>query len=208
MTQVILHGILAKEFRKNFSLAIKRPKEVFDAISCAHSNFRNRIAELANQGIHFALLVDGKKITELQELNIQKESQEIHLVPLIIGAGGTVIAGAIFGAGAVAAGGVAAFTATAINAVIIGVATMGIQMMLAPKPEMQRPESVVNSAKQSFLFSSKANVAEQGIPVPVGYGRLRVGSAVIQSTIKSYPQGFEKEIALKSDGQSLNNDRL
>jgi len=208
MTQVILHGILAKEFRKNFSLAIKRPKEVFDAISCAHSNFRNRIAELANQGIHFALLVDGKKITELQELNIQKESQEIHLVPLIIGAGGAAIAGVIFGAGSVAAGGLAAFTATAINAVIIGVATMGIQMMLAPKPEMQRPESVVNSAKQSFLFSSKANVAEQGIPVPVGYGRLRVGSAVIQSTIKSYPQGFEKEIALKSDGQSLNNNRL
>jgi len=84
---------------------------------------------------------------------------------------------------------------------------MGIQMMLAPKPKMDRPESVVNSAKQSFLFSSKANIAEQGIPVPVGYGRLRVGSAVIQSTIKSYPQGFEKEIALESDGQSINNDR-
>jgi predicted phage tail protein len=67
---------------------------------------------------------------------------------------------------------------------------------------------VVNSAKESFLFSSKANTSEQGIPVPVGYGRLRVGSAMIQSTIKSYPQAFEKEIALKSDGQSINNNRL
>jgi predicted phage tail protein len=208
MTQVILHGILAKEFRKSFSLAIKRPKEVFDAISCSHSNFRNRIAELANQGIHFALLVDGKKITELQELNIQKESQEIHLVPLIIGAGGVALVTALgfAGAGGVLTGG-ALFAASAINSVIIGVVSMGIQMALAPKPKMERPESVVNSAKQSFLFSSKANTAEQGIPVPVGYGRLRVGSAVIQSTIKSYPQGFEKEIALKSDGQSINNDR-
>ena len=203
MTQVTLHGILAKEFRKNFSLAIKRPKEIFDAISCSHSNFRNRIAELANQGIHFALLVDGKKITELQELNIQKESQEIHLVPLIIGAGGVALVTAL---GYSATVGFGAFAAGAINAVIIGVVTMGIQMALAPKPEMVRPESVVNSAKQSFLFSSKANIAEQGIPVPVGYGRLRVGSAVIQSTIKSYPQGFEKEIALKSNGQSINND--
>ena len=206
MTQVILHGILAKEFKKNFSLAIKRPKEVFDAISCSHSNFRNRVTELANQGIHFALLVDGKKITELQELNIQKESQEIHLVPLIIGAGGALLVGAL--GFSTAAGTIGAFAATAINSLIIGVAMMGIQMALAPKPKMERPESVVNSAKQSFLFSSKANVAEQGIPVPVGYGRLRVGSAIIQSTIKSYPQGFEKEISLKSDGQSLNNDRL
>jgi predicted phage tail protein len=205
MTQVILHGILAKEFRKNFSLAIKRPKEVFDAISCSHSNFRNRIAELANQGIHFALLVDGKKIAELQELNIQKESQEIHLVPLIIGSGGVALVGALGFSTAVGTGG--AFAAAAINAVIVGVVSMGIQMALAPKPKMDRPESVVNSAKQSFLFSSKANIAEQGIPVPVGYGRLRVGSAVIQSTIKSYPQGFEKEIALKTNGQSINNDR-
>jgi len=207
MTQVILHGILAKEFRKSFSLAIKRPKEVFDAISCSHDNFRNRIVELANQGIHFALLVDGKKITELQELNIQKESQKIHLVPLIIGSGGAIVA-AIIGGGATAGAlvGGAAFAASVINSLIIGVAMMGIQMMLAPKPETQRPESVVNSAKQSFLFSSKANVAEQGIPVPVGYGRLRVGSAIIQSTIKSYPQAFEKEIALASEGQLETND--
>jgi len=209
MTQVILHGILAKEFRKSFSLAIKRPKEVFDAISCSHSNFRNRIAELANQGIHFALLVDGKKITELQELNIQKESQEIHLVPLIIGSGGGMIVAAIIGGGATAGTlvGGAAFAASVINAVIIGVVSLGIQMALAPKPKMDRPESVVNSAKQSFLFSSKANTSEQGIPVPIGYGRLRVGSAMIQSTIKSYPQGFEKSIALKTNGQSINNDR-
>ena len=207
MTQVTLHGILAKEFKKNFSLAIKRPKEVFDAISCSHSNFRNRVTELANQGIHFALLVDGKKITELRELNIQKESQEIHLVPLIIGAGGVALVSFITGAGGAALTGGAAFAASAINAVIIGVVSMGIQMALAPKPKMDRPESVVNSAKQSFLFSSKANIAEQGLPVPVGYGRLRVGSSVIQSTIKSYPQGFEKEIALKSNGQSINNDR-
>jgi predicted phage tail protein len=207
MTQVILHGILAKEFRKSFSLAIKRPKEVFDAISCSHSNFRNRIVELANQGIHFALLVDGEKITSIEEVSVVSEGRKIDIVPIICGAGAVVAAvGAV-----VAISGVAVGTATALGGLLFtagfGLAMMGIQMMLAPKPKMERPESVVNSAKQSFLFSSKANVAEQGIPVPVGYGRLRVGSAVIQSTIKSYPQGFEKEIALKSDGQSINNDR-
>jgi len=97
--------------------------------------------------------------------------------------------------------------ATLVN-IGVGIAMMGIQMALAPKPKMDRPSADVNSAKQSFLFSSKANTAEQGIPVPVGYGRLRVGSAVIQSTIKSYPQAFEKENSLFSDGQAINNDRI
>ena len=208
MTQVILHGILAKEFRKNFSLAIKRPKEIFDAISCSHSNFRNRIAELANQGIHFALLVDGKKMTAIEDLSVASDNQKIDIVPVICGAGAVVaVVGVAFAIGGAAVG-IGTTIGGFLFAVGFGLAMMGIQMMLAPKPKMERPESEVSAAKQSFLFSSKANAAEQGIPVPVGYGRLRVGSAVIQSTIKSYPQAFEKEIALKSNGQSINNDRL
>jgi predicted phage tail protein len=217
MTQVTLHGILAKEFRKTFSLAIKRPKEVFDAISCAHGNFRNRLVELANQGIHFTLLIDGKKITTIEELSIGSDNQKIDIVPLICGAGrvgmiiGVIALGALTaGAGWAMGAGLLAGGATlggVLVSVGIGIAMMGIQMALSPKPKMERPESTVNSAKQSFLFSSKANVAEQGIPVPVGYGRLRVGSAVIQLTIKSYPQGFEKENALISAGQIRTNDR-
>ena len=220
MTQVTLHGILAKEFRKTFSLAIKRPKEVFDAISCAHSNFRNRLFELSNQGIHFSLLIDGKKITHVEELSIASEDKQIDIVPIIGGSGAVAIG--VIGAGLASVGGAirtsavlvglagtagAAAIGSAITYLGVGLMLMAVQMALAPKPEMQRPSSDVNSAKQSFLFSSKANVAEQGIPVPVGYGRLRVGSAVIQSTIKSYPQAFEKENSLFSDGQALNNDR-
>jgi predicted phage tail protein len=207
MTQVTLHGILAKEFKKTFSLAIKRPKEVFDAISCTHNNFRHRIVELANQGVHFTLLVDGKKMTTIEELSIVSDNQQIDIVPLVCGAGkvGAIIA--VVALGVLTGGAGVALGMSFLTNVGVGLVMMGIQMALAPKPKMDRPSADVNSAKQSFLFSSKANVAEQGIPVPVGYGRLRVGSAVIQSTIKSYPQAFEKENSLFSDGQALNNDR-
>ncbi len=219
---VTLHGILAKEFKKAFCLEIKRPKEVFDAISCSYGNFRNRIVELAHQGIHFVLLVDGKKITTMEELSIASDNQQIDIVPLVCGAGragmaiavialGVLTAGAGFaigaGMGAAFLGSSAGLVGQSLVSIGVGIAMMGIQMALAPKPKMDRPSADVNSAKQSFLFSSKANTAEQGIPVPVGYGRLRVGSAVIQSTIKSYPQAFEKENSLFVDGQSRNNDR-
>ena len=219
MTQVILHGILAKEFKKTFELAIKRPKEVFDAISCSHSNFRNRMVELANQGIYFALLVDGKKMTTIEELSIVSDNQKIDIVPLICGAGkagamiaiiaiGILTAGAGFAIGLTTSVGLGMTGATLVN-IGVGIALMGLQMALAPKPKMDRPSADVNSAKQSFIFSSKANVAEQGIPVPVGYGKLRVGSAIIQSTIKSYPQAFEKENSLNSNGGQIEtNNKL
>jgi predicted phage tail protein len=208
MTSVNLHGILAQEFKKHFSFSIKRPKEVFDAISCSCPQFRNRLIELANQGIHYAILVDGQKIKSIHELEISHPSTSIDLVPLVCGAGPIAIIaiGAItFGAGFFA-------SLPLLMTVGLAIASIGLQMALAPKPEMQRPEAEVGAVKQSFIFSSKANVAEQGIPVPVGYGRLRVGSAIIQSSIKSYPQAFNKEASLsvgeqEFDGQFLTNDQ-
>jgi hypothetical protein len=38
-----------------------------------------------------------------------------------------------------------------------------------------------------FAFSNRENVLEQGNPVPLVYGRLRIGSFVIQSSLKSFP---------------------
>jgi predicted phage tail protein len=202
MTKITLHGILAKEFQKCFNLSIKRPKEIFDAISCSHPQFRHRLAELARQGIHFTLLIDGKKIERTEDLCVEN-SKSIDVVPLICGAGdsGAIIALIVIGiftAGAglalgVGATGWVAVAAQALTSLGTGMILMGLQMALAPKPEMERPSSDVSASKQSFNFSSKANVAEQGIPVPVGYGRLRVGSAIIQSNLKSYPQAFEEK---------------
>ena len=148
MTQVTLHGILAKEFRKTFSLSIKRPKEVFDAISCAHSNFRNRIVELSNQGIHFALLVNGKKMETIEEMSIVSDDQQIDIVPLVCGAGragmiiavialGVLTAGVGFAVGATAGtagalfGSATAFVGQSLVSIGVGIAMMGIQMALA-----------------------------------------------------------------------------
>jgi predicted phage tail protein len=226
MTDIIVHGILAKEFRSHFKFAIRKPQEIFDAISCICPQFRNRLVELTNQGIHYSLLIDGKKVESEADLRIAKDGQTIDLIPTICGAGsnGGIIAMLVIGIatagvglaaagvfGAAAAGiagtiGVSAGMAATITNIGIGLIGMGIQAALAPKPNMERPSSDVSAAKQSFNFSSKANVAEQGIPVPVGYGRLRIGSVVIQSSIKSYPQAFRQEDAIDElASQSITN---
>jgi len=225
MTLVNIHGILAAEFKNCFSLAIKKPKEVFEAIACNYPKFKFRIAELAQQGIHYTLVIDGERIQDINEVNINRSPSTIDIVPLICGAGkaGVAIAiiavgvltagvGAYFGMAALAAGGTMSAGASLAISAGIAMAGMGLQMMLAPKPDMQRAESTVSAAKQSFNFGSKANVTEQGIPVPVGYGRLRIGSAVIQSTIKSYPSSYNIDNALSSSSNgeqssSSNNNK-
>lgn len=194
MTTITLHGILAKEFGNVFNMKIYRAANTIKAIDANRKNFQKRIFELAKEGFNYTIIVDGKKITELAELNIQKEPQEVHLVPLIIGAGGVALVTAIVvaGGGTVGAGGLiggALFAANLINAVVIGVVSMGLQMMLAPEPDAGPQISATTKAlSESFSFSNKLNVASQGSPVPVGYGRLKVGSQLIQMSVKSYSQ--------------------
>ncbi len=206
MTTINIHGILGHEFKSVLKLSINKPKEIIDAISCSFPLFRHRINELGQQGIHYSMLIDGEVPKTFEQLSIKRAPKVVDLIPAVCGQGSNnaaigiliaVVGGILtFGAGTVA--GAAFFGAYQTAAMGAGVAmvSMGIQMALAPKPDMKRQESAVGGAKQSFMIGSKANVAEQGIPVPVGYGRLRVGSAIIQSTVKSYPQNYSAVDAL------------
>jgi predicted phage tail protein len=190
MTNIILHGILAKEFGGNFRMKIHKAINVVKAIDVNRRTFNKRIFELSREGLNYTMIVDGKKITELEELNIQKEPQEIHLVPLIMGSGGVALVTALgFATTAGTLVGGAAFAAAAINFVILTAVSVGLQMLLAPKPDAGPPiSSSTKALAESFAFSNKANVAAQGSAVPIGYGRLKVGSQLIQMSIKSYPQ--------------------
>ena len=54
-------------------------------------------------------------------------------------------------------------------------------------PELPGAEGVSAAFSKSLAFSNRENVMEQGNPVPLVYGRLRIGSFVIQSSVKSFP---------------------
>jgi predicted phage tail protein len=205
MTNIILHGILAKEFGENFRMKIHKAINVIKAIDVNRKNFNKRIFELSREGLNYTIIVDGKKITELEELNIQKEPQEIHLVPLIMGSGGVALVTAAIGT-AIVAGSTAAFVAAAINFVILTVVSVGLQMLLAPKPDSGPPiSSSTKALAESFAFSNKENVATQGSAVPVGYGRLKVGSQLIQMSIKSYPQNQNATTVMRQNVYSSPN---
>jgi len=193
MTKVRLHGILAKEFGEFFSFKLGKAKDVIRAIDANKKNFIKRISDLGKQGFNYTLVVDGKKVSELSEIEIKKEHKSIEIVPMIAGSG-VVAATIITTVASVAL--TTAFTlgiisplAFALGSIAIAVVGIGLQMLLAPKPDAGPPISATTKAfSESFDFSNKANVATQGTPVPVGYGRLKVGSQVVQYSVKSFPQ--------------------
>ena len=201
MTKINLHGLLAFEFGESMDLFIKKPKDVFHAIDANRKNFYQRVIELAKIGCHYSIIIDGKNLKDLRELEVKKQPQVIDLVPVVAGSG--------TGGFLTALGVVLAFV-PGLQGVGIALIGMGISMMLAPKPEkLEPPKAAVGTASalnQSFYFSNMANLAQQGSPVPIGYGRLKIGSLVIQTTQTSYPISISSSDA-KSTSDNISSIR-
>lgn len=199
MTEVFVHGRLGKEFGKCFKFSISKPRDVIAAIDSVFEGFHNRMIELARSGAHYSLIADDQVIGSVEDFVAKRKIKQVHIVPVLFGSGVVALAiGVVALIGAVAAGG----TATLIGVVLLAVAftaiSFGVQSLLAKPPSANSASLSGGSGQQgstsatskSFLFTNKENITQQGNPVPLGYGRLRIGSAVIQQTVKSYPNSL------------------
>ena len=84
------------------------------------------------------------------------------------------------------AGLISGATAATVSVVLGGIGASlilgGVAGLISPQPTMGNLTSGRESARlESFTFSGIVNTSKQGMPVPIAYGRLFVGSAVISS---------------------------
>jgi predicted phage tail protein len=76
----------------------------------------------------------------------------------------------------------AAAFGTALSAVGASLVLSGVAQMISPAPAISSLSRGKEAAKlESFSFSGVVNTSKQGLPVPIAYGRLFVGSAVLSS---------------------------
>lgn len=188
MTSVKIHGILAREFGDSFDFSLPNPKDVLEAIDCNRRGFIKRLIELQKQGFCYDIIINKKRITKKEDFPTTANPKTIDLVPAITGSGPETMALLFFG-GEV---GIGAYIASAVFLAAVSYA-------LTPKPEVEALEVEADASSSSLIFSNTVNVASQGSPVPIGYGRLKVGSQVIQATVKSFPQHQASRKALGAD---------
>ena len=175
MTTIKIHGILAKEYGESFSMELSRPRDVVRAIDANRDGFRKRMIDLQKSGLSYDILVDRKRM-DTQEFLSTKNPNEIDIVPLITGYGP-----------------VGMFVAS----LVVSIASALIQYALMDPGTIEGGESTVSGGTESLIFQGgAANVASQGDPLPIGYGRLMVGSNIIQSSIKSIPQTIQSTSAM------------
>ncbi len=197
MTDVFIHGILAKEYQAHFKFNLKSSTDVLKAIDCNREGFMARIFQLQKEGFYYDVIIDKKRIKNAEDFKVLAKASRIDLVPVIIGSG--PIGAVISAIGGILFPGAAAGLAANVFA---AVALAGISYLLTPKPDLGLPAQQEISAeaaaqKESYVFSGNVNLTRQGTPLPLGYGRLKVGSSVVQASVRSFP-------LIKPDSESMN----
>lgn len=192
MRLIKVYGSLAKFLgQRSFRAAVSTPAE---AVRFLVANFPGLQAHMAEREYK----VSAGRI----QLAIGDEPQQLHMpignadviriVPVMAGAGdgfGQILAGIALVAAAIFIPGLGLglVGATVTQVGLFGGALIlsGVSQLLSPVPQLQVGTDSDSDPKKSYSFSGIQNVSRSGVPVPIIYGEVLVGSVVISAGLTS-----------------------
>lgn len=181
MRDVILAGTLGREYGRRHRLAVSTPAEAVRAMEANHPGFGRRVLQLGESGVGYAVF-NGRAQADESALSISGTGK-IIIAPIING-GKNPLLQIVTGAALIAASFVVApfapFVASALFSFGVSLTLGGVVQLLTPTLKPSAPEE---DRRPNNVFDGPVNTTAQGQCVPVGYGRMIVGSAVISAGI-------------------------
>lgn len=191
MKVVKVYGALRKFLggRCRFEFEADTPAQALKALCVNFPDLGKWLIDREADGMHFRVTVGREKITTAAPEALVlpwSERETFSITPVIVGAG-EGIGNVLIGIGLIA---LSAFVPIAVfgialNSAIMGIgvtmALSGVAQMISPQPEIGFNKGKESARLESFTFSGIVNTSKQGLPVPIAYGRVFVGSAVISS---------------------------
>jgi len=207
MKVVKVYGALRELLGKTrFEFVADSPAQAMRALLVNFPQLEQWLIDSEKRGVAYRVTVGKQKIhgQDVSGMLLPWSEQDVFsIAPVMTGAGrgvgsfllGAVLVGvavfnpfvgfsfakggfAVMGSAAVAAGG-AGLVATA-GTIGIGLMLTGVAQMLSPVPKMPGTAEAP-TLLESNSFSGIANTSRQGVPVPIAYGRVFVGSAVVSA---------------------------
>lgn len=184
LTTIKFSGSLAKKFGREHKrfLDTGTTTEAFSAIRNTLQGFEQFIKEQAKLGLRYAIFRNGKNTGE-DEFDLAG-TREIRIVPVVGGSKRGGILQTIVGVVLIVAG--AFLSATPFGAPLIGAGISmvagGVIQMLSPQAKGLKGREAAENAP-SYAFGGAVNTTAAGNPVGIGYGKRRIGGAIISAGI-------------------------
>lgn len=177
MKTIRLYGEMGQRFGREHRFDVRTPAEAVRALCSQIPGFRAYLYNHAKD--YFKVFVGGRNESE----NIQapaSDAEIIRIAPVVQGAGalGRIIIGVVL----IVIGSVpgAQFLQPLGWSMVLG----GVVELLSPQPKNNGPDEAPAN-KPNYNFNGAVNTTAQGHPVPLAYGRIMVGSAVISAGIRT-----------------------
>jgi predicted phage tail protein len=208
LREIKVYGELAKFVgQKLFQAEIGTAAE---AIRFLVANFPGLDQHMADR--HYKVIV-GQDSLAMDEIHNPSGQQVIKIVPVVAGAGGGAggilagialvtaaillgPAGSVFGLGAgfgataatataaaTAGGFIGAAAATALGGIGFSLVIGGVAQLISPVATTSSGSGSTSDPRQSYSFSGVQNVSRQGVPVPIIFGEVIVGSITVSAGI-------------------------
>lgn len=169
MIAVDLKGVLGKKFGEKWELEVDSVYEIFEAIQANKRNSAKIFADAAKLASHFIVFVNGKILASYSVFSkILKPNDFVQIVPIVQGGSPLVL-------------------------FVIGMILQVVSMILLKALSPKKPKDVKTS---STILTGTRNVSSRNVVVPIGYGRMRVGSVVISN------DSIVKSLRLETDSNS------
>ena len=205
LVNVQLHGVLAEQVgRDTWNIAVSSVGEALRAIESQSKKLFKNLIKNDKENVKYRVLINKKDFLYDEEKDINtkeginsselirnyKNLDSIDIVPVVEGADFKDIFAIVTGVVLIALGvftfGSTSFLGASLIMGGVGLVAAGIANLLTPMPEFGDFREIEGGGRRSYLFSGPENTVREGGPVFIGYGRLLVGSQVIQSSVQTF----------------------
>jgi predicted phage tail protein len=189
MKKIILHGLLKKMFCDSFIVKSNSLKDIFKCIASNTKDYSFKMNKLLKQQYGLALVIDGVLYHDI-EIDLNSYIKTASVIEIFI------CSGFYFGIGALVASAIAYLSKLTLLSVlkfILFVAIMvGISYLISYLMKPGDPKQIKTA---SFIFSGRDNVAARNTPIQLGYGRLKVGTSVINAIQFTFDSSYVSSIS-------------
>lgn len=189
MRKVVLYGELANQFGREHFFSVRSASEAIQALCANFKDFKKYMNNAHKHGMGFKIFVGTNRVKRENDTALPSADNEtIRIAPMIVGSSGVfkALIGAVLVVVGVVFTPISAGFSNYLTAIGASMVLNGVYEMLASPPSSSNGLQVED--KQSFIFSGPENVTRQGGAVPIGYGRMMVGSTVISAGIEDQDQ--------------------
>lgn len=182
-----LYGKLGARFGRVHRMAVSSAAEAIRALGSQIRGFDAYLTQSKDNGLGYAVFYGKNNLSE-GELAYPAGKEEIRIAPILLGAKNGGVFQIILGAVLVIVGTIlepyTAGLSTALVTMGYGMIVGGVVQLLTPMPKGRSSQDKADNTP-SYSFNGPINTQAQGNCVPVLYGELIVGSAVVSASINT-----------------------